>query len=476
MIKIFTLLNLAGYFLFELLFAAGIGVTQDLPTSIAPGTEVKVVVTLDKADVIGFAKLQIDLPKGLTASAIETRGASFTFADGKAKFIWMALPTQAQFKVSYTLSAASNANGTLPITGRLSYIEGNERKTVDMPSSTINVGNGAFAGAPTITNDATTTDLPATASTSTITTSSTIASPSTITTTATVANTPADLAITANSMSSVASQDPGEISARRTITRVSTDEVLVEVRIQKQGLRGFGKLQENIPQGFTAIAQGTQGSIFTAQGTVAKFIWLNLPPENELVITYQLLASGKPTGEYTVTGDFGFLRNDLSQRVAVGTSTFFTGTETMQARETKMDTEQKVAAVPATPKVMPTPDKQPVQETVTAHTTRAKVANIPAPEVGITYKVQITAAHREVGHPYFIQRHHFSGDFMIEHHEGWIKYVTGRFDAYQAARQLRQNYITAGNNFPGPFVTAYNNGERITVQEALMIARQRSAQ
>jgi len=90
--------------------------------------------------------------------------------------------------------------------------------------------------------------------------------------------------------------------------------------------------------------------------------------------------------------------------------------------------------------------------------------------------VQITAAHREVGKEYFEQRHHYSGDFSIEHNDGWIKYVTGMFDRYNSAKAQRQEFLDSNYNFPGPFVTAYNNGERITVQEAMMIAKQNSAQ
>src|SRR5690606_40752082 len=94
MIKLFTLFNVVGLLLFNLLFGNDVSVVQDMPARMEPGTEMRVVVTVNKAQVNGFAKLQIDLPEGFTAAAIETRGASFTFADGKAKFIWMALPTQ----------------------------------------------------------------------------------------------------------------------------------------------------------------------------------------------------------------------------------------------------------------------------------------------------------------------------------------------------------------------------------------------
>ena len=65
------------------------------------------------------------------------------------------------------------------------------------------------------------------------------------------------------------------------------------------------------------------------------------------------------------------------------------------------------------------------------------------------------------------------GQFNIERHEGWIKYTTGRYGAYQEARDQRQAYVSGGHNFPGPFVAAYNNGDRITVQEALMLSQQR---
>jgi hypothetical protein len=101
---------------------------------------------------------------------------------------------------------------------------------------------------------------------------------------------------------------------------------------------------------------------------------------------------------------------------------------------------------------------------------------IPTPENGVNYKVQISAAHREVGKDYFAERHRFNGDFSIERHEGWIKYTSGRFTRYNDARDQRTAYISAGHDFPGPFVTAYNNGQRITVQEALMISNQKWVQ
>jgi hypothetical protein len=109
-----------------------------------------------------------------------------------------------------------------------------------------------------------------------------------------------------------------------------------------------------------------------------------------------------------------------------------------------------------------------VEEEVTASTTST---SIPSPETGVSYRVQIAAGPNTVGKQYFRTRHQFSEDFIIENHEGWVKYTTGTHKQYRGARDERER-INASYNFDGPFVTAYNEGERITVQEALMITNQ----
>ena len=135
--------------------------------------------------------------------------------------------------------------------------------------------------------------------------------------------------------------------------------------------------------------------------------------------------------------------------------------------------------------------KKPIEKEaaiITAPTTQASVSNeadenkegtpvaitdaIVSPNNGITYKVQILAGKNVVNTAYFTKNHHYEKAFDIENHEGWVKYTSGSFDAYKIARNQRED-LNSNYVFPGPFVTAYNNGQRITVQEALMVSNQK---
>ena len=60
--------------------------------------EYTVEMTVNRGSISGFAKLLETIPAGYSASAMQSNGASFNFADQKVKMVWVNLPDDAEFK------------------------------------------------------------------------------------------------------------------------------------------------------------------------------------------------------------------------------------------------------------------------------------------------------------------------------------------------------------------------------------------
>jgi len=90
----------------------------------------------------------------------------------------------------------------------------------------------------------------------------------------------------------------------------------------------------------------------------------------------------------------------------------------------------------------------------------------------LNYRVQICATHTETTADYFVKNNNVNEEIYMEMHEGWTKFTVGNFGLYKGARDYREE-VRTNYSIVGPFVTAYNDGTRITVQEALMTSNQR---
>lgn len=126
--------------IYQFFFADGISITQKAPASAKPGSEFTVELTIKKGDADGFAKLQQELPDGFEATEGTTSGSSFSFTDNKVKFIWMALPNDKEFKVSYKVKVdASIITGDKFIAGKFAYVVNNVKQQVEISPVTINI-------------------------------------------------------------------------------------------------------------------------------------------------------------------------------------------------------------------------------------------------------------------------------------------------------------------------------------------------
>ncbi|MCF8463631.1 MAG: hypothetical protein K9G41_02225 [Flavobacteriales bacterium] len=90
---------------------------------------------------------------------------------------------------------------------------------------------------------------------------------------------------------------------------------------------------------------------------------------------------------------------------------------------------------------------------------------------GLVFRVQIAAGPNQDDPSFYQKKYGITDAVVIESHDGLNKYVVGEFGSYRPAKTF-SNELRDNNAVPGPFVTAYNNGTRIHVKEALDIAGQ----
>lgn len=471
----------------------------------APGSSKTVQITINKGTVEGFAKLELQFPEGLEASPVQTNGASFSFTDQKAKFIWMSLPGDQEFTIAYELKAKSNASGNKVVKGTFSYIKENQRVDYELQSKVIAIGEDMANNTGTGNgNDNNASSEPETNS------------------------------VPAEELSTLDTPYPTDggsgMRCLRSITDLGNNEYIVNLNVVENELDGFAKIQESIPAGYTISEEDSDGAVVTIDAKGIKFVWFEAPQTQQFFVKYRLAAVSANSAVPNITGVFSYVENNAPKEVPVigiasqpmvadnsdetdnGSETESTDSASTTEAETTPDNSDadenetidttaqnnndatnstdSVADNSSTAEETGTTeneqeensenttaqevDETDVQEVIAAQEKEIKNAatSVPAPETGVTYRVQIAASHQVVQQSYFERKHGFTRRVNIENHRGWVKYTTGSHKEYKGARDER-NQIRESHSFRGPFVTAYNEGERITVQEALMITKQK---
>ncbi len=481
MLKSNLILGIVSLLVFFGLIGEPVSVSLNMPDSAKSDSEFLVEVTIKKGDVEGFARFQQKLPVGFKAVARQTANGEFSFVDQKVKIQWMKVPFDHEFSVSYAIQVDPTVSGSYDFDGSFSYIMDNAVQVAAVESKTINV-IGDDSGAA-------------------------LASQQTY------------------SFQNVNLKNVDCIRQKPFLNE--NNEVIVNLMINKGDLKEFGKVQEQIPVGYTAESIKSKNSIFTYKNHIIKFLWMNMPAESQFVVSYKLVPEGEiPDEEFKIVGTFSYAEGDRTktiniaernvelesfesdQVVAQTTPTFepsqeSTSTPTYTPTYTPTTPQEPIAATTPEPTYTSTPSTGAYQQTEvptyqsstpsepsysynsgatnqqasqqqsqlrSRHYTETST-DVPSPEQGVAFRVQIAAGHKLVGKNYF-KRLNITDPVQVEIHSGWNKYTVGNFNEYKDARDYR---VYVWNNTPihDAFVSAYNNGMRITVQEALMITNQK---
>jgi len=450
-------LNMVGVLSINLMLSEDVSLSVGVPAEVNAGTEFDVELNLKKGSIESFARFQQDLPNGLTAQVVDAANSNFTAEGQKIKIIWLRLPSEKEIKVLYRLKVDARLKGQFDLKGVFSYIEGNQRKS-------INVNSSAIVIKPSSQID------------------------------------PNLIVDIQDFQQMVPVQPPISLVAKnvrciRQIPSVVGDgsEFVVNILVNKGSTEKFAKIEEDIPQGFKAEAIQTKDAIFTFKDQKVKFLWMNLPPEQRFVVSYKLIPANKTEAkQLMLKGTFSFIINEATQVIDIIQK------EVDLSNLDPKNLEGIIASVGAPTFVPTAPQGSEGQPSSSSYTEpgvdggkeiaikyqkieeKKQVATkrfdlkpyMLEPEEGVYYRVQIAAGHRPVDIKQYFKKYKVSKEIRTEEHEGWFKYSVGSFPAYKEARDYRVD-LWKNTKIGDAFVAAYNNGKRITVQEALMITNQK---
>ncbi|MEO6304167.1 MAG: hypothetical protein ABIP51_13455, partial [Bacteroidia bacterium] len=324
MIKfLFILVNAFTIFLYSIFGGDnGITVSGNIPKTITAGQEVPIEIKVTKGSMSGFAKLQLEVPEGLSIKELENKGANFSYSEGVAKWVWASLPSDADIIIKATLVASSSASGAKTIGAKYSYVENNAKQVVEMVPIEITVEAGSATTAVTTPNVTTT--------------------PTTAVTTPTESTT----------QTSSNKEPAGNVSVVRTITKGASDaEYIVSLKVKKGATRGFARYSDDLPAGLIAKAISTDGSSFSVADGKVKFVWVSVLLKDELELSYSLTA--KKSTYSTLKGEYSYLEDNQSKKYVLPTEQLaITITEAVATTTTEPVNTQTVAVVTPTQAVV----------------------------------------------------------------------------------------------------------------------------
>ncbi|MEO8759692.1 MAG: SPOR domain-containing protein [Bacteroidia bacterium] len=435
--------------IYQLFFGNPVAVSAKIPDNVAAGKDFVVEVTINKAQVAGFAKLQLEIPPAFVATEVDSKGGSFSASGTVVKIIWTSVPADADLVVKINISVPASATGDKSLQGKFSYIENNAKQQAEFGPVVIKLG-GETAVAATDVN------APAAESTSTTTTDA--------------------------QAFSKPNEPDATITASRKITALSAaDNYEVAILLKKGNIKGFAKLTEKIPTGYKVESINNAGATFEFAAGQAKYIWTSIPADDGLTLSYKLVPDGSVQKPSFIEGsEFSYIENDQTKKITLDRQEIIDVNAVSQPI-VATETAREPAAAPAdvtntTTQASTEKAAEPIATTQSTQTEKAAepatTTQASAPKNGnIHYAVQIGAFRNGVNAGSLKAKFNLSENVKTEMNDGFTKCIFGKYNEYKVARDNRETAKNKGAE--GAFVTAYNSGARITVQEALMVSNQK---
>jgi len=435
-----------------------IDISMDLPTEVEAGKSFIVSIQLQKGALEEFSRFQQELPEGLTAEQITSGTADYSFEKQRIRYIWLKLPPEELINLSYKVNVHERLKGSFNLDGEFSYVEEDQRKMVDVGTDLITI-----IPSPDVTADQ-----------------------------------QVDISEFGQVLAAeqAAGQSQQEITCIRQTPYLSgnNNDLMVNLLVYKKDLDKFARIEEQIPEGFEAKSMESKDAIFTFQTGVAKFVWMNLPPERGFRVAYRLVPVQETTLQgLTITGQLSYIVEGENINIPIRQE----NVDLSSVNESNVDqliaqiesgeaTQAVTADLPETLSPQGTAvaqDDQPAaqEDQPAAQTTEQEVkttasgppVKIPASLQlsvmdGIYYRIQVAAFMKQKDPGEISGSSQLGRPVKIEFHKGLYKYTVGPFNSYNDARAFKDELLES-RKIRDAFVTAYQNGIRMSVPQAMSL-------
>ncbi len=112
-------------------------------------------------------------------------------------------------------------------------------------------------------------------------------------------------------------QDP--VSVKMTVPSVvgAGQEFRVSITIDKGKLEEFSRLQQELPGGLTAVQENSGSADYSFDNQRVRFIWLKLPAESTILLSYKIMVDERLKGTFTLGGEFSYVENNERKSVSL---------------------------------------------------------------------------------------------------------------------------------------------------------------
>ncbi len=259
-------------------YAQNGGIKINLPKDTRAGNEFIAIISIPENMLAGIARIDIKLPNGFDAKAKKNENATFKFADQKASFQWLKYPDNKYIEISFSVTVAPTVEGYFIIRGQASYINNNQPVKFDIMPSVITVLPGDMT----------------------------------------------EIEIIKQQEQTKIEYDYFKsegIACIRQVPYIDNNEIIVNVLVSKGDLNKYGKIQEKIPVGYTAVNIKGQNAIFVfnPKQNIVKYMWMNMPDKPKILVSYKLIPdNGNILNEpFIIYGTFSYTQNNITESIDI---------------------------------------------------------------------------------------------------------------------------------------------------------------